>query len=381
MLPLRVGRHVATVPVDGTESPSALSMPVAAAANRLKAAGTLTAASPSIPPSFIERPQCNLSRNFMPHLRFLSAVVLLLAAFCTTIAAPALADDVVFPPGLRIGVVPLVGLKPATTFQGFQSQDESVKVLMTELPPEAYSEVMNAFKTNPTALNNVKPESIETGAGTAYYTTEDAKAGTANVRRYSMIVSGGTFSGYIAVQVPEDASKIYTDDAIRKMFASAKIRKDVPVEEQLAQMPFKLTELANFKTVRTLAAGGAIILADGEESAGFESAPFVVVGVLAAAPATPDDRGRFAQQVLAAFPGIREARLTMSEPVRIDGQYGFETRVDAVSGKDNTKVTVVQWLIFGSRTTLRIVGSSPRDQWEKAFPRFRAVRDGIQQRG
>jgi hypothetical protein len=27
---------------------------------------------------------------------------------------------------------------------------------------------------------------------------------------------------------------------------------------------------------------------------------------------------------------------------------------------------------------MRIVGSAPRDQWVSAFPRFRAVRDGIQ---
>jgi hypothetical protein len=60
---------------------------------------------------------------------------------------------------------------------------------------------------------------------------------------------------------------------------------------------------------------------------------------------------------------------------------GYETRIDATSGKDNTKVTVVQWLRFGGPRVLRIVGSSPRDQWEKAFPRFRAVRDGLQQRG
>jgi hypothetical protein len=165
------------------------------------------------------------------------------------------------------------------------------------------------------------------------------------------------------------------------MFASAIVRKEVPVEEQLALMPFKLTELSKFKNVRTLAGGAAIILADGEESGGFESAPFMVLGIITSAPATPDDRGRFAQQAIAAFPGIREARLTMSEPVRIDGSPGFETRVDAVSGKDNTKVTVVQWLIFSSQSVLRIVGSSPRDQWETAFPRFRAVRDGIQQRG
>lgn len=317
----------------------------------------------------------------MTHLRFLSVLALLVAAICPAFMYPAVAADTIFPPGSRVGLTPLVGLAAAKTFVGFVSEDQSVKVLVAELPPDAYSEVMNAFKANPAGLSSIKPESIETGAGTGYYTTEDAKDGTTNVRRYSMILSGGTFSGYVAVQVPENASKIYTDDAVRKMFASAVIRKDVPVDEQLAQMPFKLTELSKFKNIRTLAAGAAIILADGDETGGFEAAPFMVLGIIGSAPATPDDRGRFAQQAIASFPGIREARMTMSEPVRIDGAPGYETRIDAVSGKDNTKVTVVQWLLFSSQSVLRIVGSSPRDQWETAFPRFRAVRDGIQQRG
>ena len=60
-------------------------------------------------------------------------------------------------------------------------------------------------------------------------------------------------------------SKIYTDEAVRQMFASAVIRKEVPVEEQLGLMPFKISELADFKNVRTLAVGSAIILADGDE--------------------------------------------------------------------------------------------------------------------
>ena len=71
----------------------------------------------------------------------------------------------------------------------------------------------------------------------------------------------------------------------------------------------------------------------------------------------------------------------MSEPIRIDGQPAYETRLDATSGKDNTPVTVVQWLRFGGPNMLRIVGSSPRDKWSEAFPRFRAVRDGIKPRG
>jgi hypothetical protein len=321
----------------------------------------------------------------MKPIRLMFAVALFAIAsgaalISPVLISPALAADPIFPPGVRVGMTPLVGLVPAKTFVGFETEDQSVKVLVAELPAEAYGEVMNAFKVNPAGINGIKPESIETSAGLAYYTAESARDGANNVRRYSMILPGGTFSGYVAVQVPENATKIYTDDAVRLMFASAAVRKEVPVEEQLGLVPFKINELGNFKNVRTLVPGAALILADGDETTGFEAAPFVVIGIMASAPAQPEDRGRFAQQAVTSIPGIRDARLTMSEPVRIDGMAGFETRVDATSGKDNTPVTVVQWLRFGGATTLRVIGSAPRDQWSNAFPRFRAVRDGIHPR-
>jgi hypothetical protein len=308
-------------------------------------------------------------------IRLIFAVALSIPAISAAFAA-----DPVFPPGIRVGITPLVGLSRAKTFVGFETEDHGVKVLVAELPADAYTEVMNAFKANPAGAGGVKPESIETSAGLAYYTIETGKDGATNVRRYSMILPGGSFSGYIAVQVPETASKIYTDDAVRQMFASAVVRKEVPVEEQLAQMPFNVRELSGFRNVRTAAVGSAIILADGDETRGFETAPFMVIGMVAAAPAQPDDRGRFAQQAATTIPGVRDARITMSEPLRIDGSPGYETRIDAVSGKDNTPVTLVQWLRFGGQNTLRMIGSAPREEWTKAFPRFRAVRDSIQPR-
>ena len=316
----------------------------------------------------------------MKPVRIFSAVAPLLAAFWLAIS-PALAADPIFPPGMRVGLTPLVGLSRAKSFVGFETEDGGVKVLVTELPAEAYGEVANAFKANPAGAGGIKPESIETSAGLAYYTAESAKDGATNVRRYSMILPGGTFSGYVAVQVPENASKIYSDDAVRQMFASAVLRKEVPVDEQLGLMPFKISELSDFKNVRTLAPGAAIILADADEVTGFEPAPFMVIGLIGSAPAQPDDRGRFAQQAATTIPGVRDARITMSEAIRIDGTPGFETRIDGVSGKDHTAVTVVQWLKFGGGNTLRIIGSAPRDVWPKAFTRFRAVRDGIQPRG
>jgi hypothetical protein len=316
----------------------------------------------------------------MKPIHLTSAVALLVGVILLAFG-PALAAEPIFPPGIRVGMTPLVGLSPAKSFIGFETEDGGVKVLMAELPAEAYGEVVNAFKANPAGTGGIKPESIETSAGLAYYTVENARDGANSVRRYSMILSGGTFSGYVAVQVPENVSKIYTDEAVRQMFASAAVRKQVPVDEQLGLMPFKISELSNFKNVRTLAPGAAIILADGDEVTGFEPAPFMVIGIIGSAPAQPDDRGRFAQQAATTIPGVRDARITMSEPIRIDGTPGYETRIDATSGKDNTAVTVVQWLKFGGPNSLRIIGSAPRGQWTTAFPRFRAVRDGIQPRG
>ncbi|MCC8978641.1 hypothetical protein [Bradyrhizobium acaciae] len=311
----------------------------------------------------------------MMPFRVLVAVALLIAATCRGFAA-----DVVFPPGAHVGMKPLVGLVRAKSFIGFETEDQGVKVLIADLPAEAYNEVVNAFKANPGGTGGIKPESLETPAGLGYYTVESARDGASNVRRYSMILPGPTFSGYVAVQVPENASKIYTDDAVRQMFASAQIRNEVPVDEQLGMMPFKVTELSSFKHVRMLAPGAALLMADAEDKS-LETKPFMLLGIIGSAPATPDDRSRFAQQIATTIPGVRDGRITMSEPIRIEGQPGFETRIDAVSGKDNTPVTIVQWLRFGAQTSMRIIGSSPRTDWETAFPRFRAVRDGIQPRG
>lgn len=312
--------------------------------------------------------------NALPRL---FAVALLAIA-----ATPAFAADPVFPPGGKVGMVPLVGLNPARGFVGFETEDKGVKVVVADLPTDAYNEVANAFKSSSFPAGAIKPQSLETAAGLGYYTVEEAKDPAAgNVRRYSMIVPGIAFSGYIAVQVPDNAAKIYTDDAVRQMFASVVVRKEVPVDEQLGMLPFQVKELSAFKNVRTLAPGAAVIVADGDETTGFEAAPFMIIGIIGQTAASPEDRGRFAQQMAGTIPGVREGRITMSEPVRIDGQPGYETRIDAVSGKDNTPVTIVQWLRFGGQTALRIIGSAPRDQWATAFPRFRGVRDGIKPRG
>lgn len=304
-----------------------------------------------------------------------------LALIALTVACgPAFAADPVYPSGARVGLVPAEGLAVAKEFIGFESEDKKVKVGVAEIPPAAFEAVETALKEGKAPTTGSKPEAFETAAGKAYITSDTGKDGAATVRMYSVIVSSDKFTGYVIVQMRDDAAKPLSEDTVRKMLASTTLRKDVPVEEQLGLLPFKIGDLGDFRTVRTLVPRASILLTDGTEDTTLDGAPYMVIGLVGAGPEKADDRGRFAQQVAATIPGLRNARITSNEPLRIEGTPGYETRIDAVAGKDDTPVSVVQWLRFGSGSSLRIIASATRDEWPKAFPRFRAVRDGIDPR-
>ncbi|MBI3701381.1 MAG: hypothetical protein HY242_13175 [Afipia sp.] len=305
--------------------------------------------------------------------------LLRLVAFAAalSVGATAHAADVIFPPSSRVGIVPLDGLNVAPDFLGFQNEDKTTKVGIAEIPPAAFAAVETAFKEGKPVGDGNKVEAFKTSAGDAFLTTESRKEGDATYKTYSVIAQGGTFSAYLIAQMKEGAPKAPSDQDMRKMLATMTLRKEVPVAEQLGLLPFKVSELSGFKTVRLLAANASVLLTDGTEDTQLDGAPYMVIGTIPANPTTADDRARLAEQAARAIPGLREVRLTSNEAIRIDSTPGFETRLDAVAGKNDTPVSVVQWMRFGSGATLRIIASSTKDEWTKAFPRFRAVRDGI----
>ena len=304
-------------------------------------------------------------------LRLLAAFFVLSGSFA------AHAADVVYPPGARVGVVPSGGLVVAKEFLGFETEDKSVKFGVAEIPPEAFATVETAFKEGKTVPNAAKVEPFKTASGEAFITIESRKEGGASFKTYSLIAKGDKFAGYVIAQVRDGAPNAPSDDDVRKVLATTTLRAEVPVDEQLSLLPFKVGELSGFKTVRMLAMRQSVLLTDGTEETTLDGAPYIIIGTIQTSPATPDDRGRFSEQIARAIPGLKNGRVTANEPIRIDGVQGYETRIEALAGKNDTPVTVVQWIRFGSSSSLRIIASATKDDWPKAFPRFRAVRDGI----
>jgi hypothetical protein len=95
-------------------------------------------------------------------------------------------------------------------------------------------------------------------------------------------------------------------------------------------------------------------------------------------PAEKDDQAQFARMTFGQIVGIKDVQITMSEPLRIGGQSGFQTTAQAKDMKTGDDIMVAQWLRFGTGGFMQMIGMAKADVWTTALTRLRAVRDGIQ---
>jgi len=291
---------------------------------------------------------------------------------------PAVAGELVFPPGLRIGLEPAGDLKLSRQYPGFEDSDRHVIVAILDLPSSAYHELENAaFNNSQRDLGNVKRESFPFGSGIGFLISGSGQQNGVPVHRWSLLAQAvgsavQNLTMLINVEVPDSAQSVYSDEVIRKMLASVTFRQ-APIQEQLSLLPFKLGELAGFRVMQVLPTGSVILAEDTADNSSGQ--PFMIISLERGGPAEAGDRATFARDLLATAP-VRDLTLQSAEPMRINGLPGYEIRAQ---GKDPTgaSVSVVQWLRFGGGGFLRVIGVSPTEKWNEAFARFRSLRDGI----
>jgi hypothetical protein len=205
------------------------------------------------------------------------------------------------------------------------------------------------------------------------------------VRKWILVASTPRLTALVTVQMPEAARSVYPDASIRAALASIAVRDSVPDDEQLSLLPFKVGELAGFRVAGVIP-GRALMLSDeaaevGEGTAriGQANAPHMLVAAAPGVPAQPGDRDNFARNALATVPNLKDVRLIIAEPLRLGGHQGHQILATARDAKE-AEVTVGQWLRFGGGGYLQMIGIARADAWKEAYPRFRAVRDGIEPR-
>jgi hypothetical protein len=314
-----------------------------------------------------------------------AAIVAAAVAFlvlCLILAPAAQAADPIFPIGSRVGLVPPAGMTVSKAFLGFEDVVKDSAILIAAQPPAAYPEIEKSLETDVLKKNGITVDSREEmtfdfGKGTLVIGKQTADK--TRYRKWLLNVQTKDLTALVNVQIPEQETA-YPDATIRAALATLAVRPTIPDAEKLSMLPFTLADLAGFH-VENVLPGRAVMLIDtpdGVPTDKFDARMFVAA--FDGGPAENDDRGQFARMTFGQIVGIKDVQLTMSEPLRIGGQSGFQTTAQAKDIKTGDDIMVAQWLRFGTGGFMQMIGMAKADAWPAALTRLRAVRDGIQLR-
>jgi hypothetical protein len=314
-----------------------------------------------------------------------TGVCISLAALMALLMLPlreAVAGDVVFPPGSRLGLVPPTAMVPSHTFQGFEEPGNKAAILLTVLPANAYEQLAKSMMPEAMKKEGIeveRREAVELPAGKGFVLTGRQTIEKERYRKWLLIASADGLTALVNVQVPEQATN-YSDEAVRAAFATLAVRAQIPEAEQLSLIPFKIGELAGFH-VEDVLPGRAIVLVDPPsqtaDGAGATAKARMFISALPGGPEEAADRDNFARVAFGQIVGVTDVQLQDAGPLRIASQPGYQTLAKAKDAGTGTDVMVVQWLRFGSGGFLRMIGIARADAWPEMFGKLRAVRDSV----
>jgi hypothetical protein len=333
-----------------------------------------------------------LSMNRAGKICFASAGATLAALFVVIVFAfPAQAAEPIFPAGSLIGLVPPAGMVTSRGFTGFEDTDKNAGILIATLPPSAYSEIEKSL--NPDALKKQgmsleKREPMQFSFGNGFLIVAKQTTDKGRYHKWLAVAATDKLTTLVSVQTPEQDTT-YSDKVVRETLATLALRTSVPDTEKLSLLPFTIGDMANFR-IGDVVPGRAVMLLDGNADATQEASneasrdalgPGVnarmLIFALAGGPNGANDRMGFARLAFDQIGGIKDVRITMSEPLRIGGQSGFETVAEAKEAQSGDGLMVVQWLRFGNGGFLRMVGIVRAGIWNDVFTRLRTVRDNV----
>ncbi len=310
-------------------------------------------------------------------------IVVVLAVLAASIAGlPASAAEALFPIGSRIGFVPPPGFQVSKRFPGFENPDDGGSMIVLTVPPQAVGEIESSLTPETVKRQGVIEDARETlpltdGKAVLVMGTEDDNG--QKFRKWMFLAEIPEGAALAAVKVPVADLGTYTDDVVKASLATLAIRSSVPVEEQLSLLPFKLNELSGLFPVRVLPGAGVVLTDPPKGDAAPSDQPVFVATIGQGGPEQAAERASFARNLLTGLSDIKDVRVVSGDMLRLGGGTlpTHEIQAEAQEAGTGKPVKLVQWVRFGPGVYIRMVGVVRADHWLAAYPRFRAVRDGI----
>ena len=326
----------------------------------------------------IEPPAARI--DLVPLACRIQVVVAMILAVALDLAVPARAAEPAFLPGARIGLVPPAGMVPSQSFQGYEDAGRKALLMITELGAGTAERVDKDFTPEAMAAGGIELEMREDAALAGmrgYLIIAHQDIAGARVRKWALVLTRDDITVIVVVVTPEAERDAYPDAALRASLATLALRERVPDAEKFDLLPYRLRDLAGFRLIQAIPGGTAVLTSGPSDATIAALQPFFMIQIAASAPG-PAERESFARRLLASTIGFDQFRVVQSAPIHFGPQQGHELIAEGKDPKNGTELSFVQWLRFGATGYVRMLGIARRDVWPEAFPRMRALRDGIE---
>jgi hypothetical protein len=315
-----------------------------------------------------------------PSLLIRAATVL---AAATLAASAAMAADPVYPLASHIGLTAPGTMTASQTFRGFEDRGAGASILILEVPPQAYDTIEKEFTADALKKQGMteekrEPVTLKSGKGLLIVGTQEADK--KKFRKWVLVASWPEVAALIAFQVPAENKGKYPDAGVRTALMSATTRASVPIEEQLRLVPIVFDNLSGLRPFRVLGNSSIFFTEGTSDPKDTAAQPLFIVSIGQGGPEQPSDRANFSRQLFSGLNDFKEVRIVGSDVLRLDNQQVYEIQAEAKDPKSDSPMKLVQWVRFGSGAFVRFVGIARADTWGEAFPKFRAVRDGVKPR-
>lgn len=306
----------------------------------------------------------------------LATVALIL---CT--AAPGFADPT-FAPGSRAGLELPDGYTAAEKFSGFVNRPQGASILINEFPAVAYAQITEGATDEALAGRGIIVEErrdLEVPAGPAVLIIGSQQAAGITFRKWILIVGAPDVTAMLTVQIPEGAAPEQTS-AIEAALATVQVRAELSLDDQLAQLPFRLGVVEPMRIVR-VAAGSSVILTRGPKDVVQAAGQPVLIVVSALNPPAADaDIETLARATFDTIAGHDDKQIETAAPAQVAGGDGFEILGSGKHDGSGQPVALFQHMRLIPEGYIRIVGIAHPDTSEADIAMFRSISEAVEPR-
>ena len=276
--------------------------------------------------------------------------------------------------GTRVVMVPPPGFVAAEQFPGFQQNETTASIMVTELPGPvaALRAEMNADGLRRRGMTLIDSEDIVMGGRPALLLHVTQTARDEEFEKWMVVTGDGAQSVLVVASCPRGLPPALGESletAIRSVQWDPDQRLDL-----FDGLPFRVREAGAFKVANRIS--NMILLADPGVSTGSPEDPLIIVGT-SLGDVRIEDVTAFAKQRLAETSQIKDLSDVYGREVTVNGLAAYELAAVGVDLKSGISMRIYQMVIADGARYFLVQGFVGESRANEFLPQFREVAESL----